>query len=405
MKRHKSDNLDRLLSLRLKKAVDDETRADWLEVCERAGISGTAWRWTRRRVLLVAGVLVLAVGACAGSTGVIPWRASKPGPRVLPICKASVVKANMTLRRVSNAKRSVEGAIILTNTSKSNCALVGQPKVSLLGGGSNAAHSRILMPANTFSPGRVRKPENQTALARADSRPVEYSGVFFSWVNWCGPHYGTVGHAGKLALRLEIPNGSTFVLPLYRFPGCTWPGGWSTLRFDSRGAFGASLVAPDPPLRAEILGQKKGERQTIQIGHTFQYRVALTNTSGKSFSFRTCPAYREDLLDSEGVIAYGGFYEPPIVDADLPGGTTYRLNCSSVKVMKPGETVVYAMELYVSKHALKTMLKKYRDLAETGLPIPKRALDETTLRNGKLVWKLLRGEHPPTAEALVKVVP
>lgn len=401
MKRQKTDSLDRMLSSRLKRALGDDGRADWIDVRERAGMSRTPWHWSRRRALMAAGVFVLTVGACAGTTGVIPWRASKPGPRVLPICKAGAVKAKISLARPYWAKRSIEGMVFLTNASTTDCAVVGQPRVSLLGGGSDAAHSRILMPANMFSPGRDRKPENQTALARADSRPVEYSGVSFSWVNWCGPHYGTVGHAGKLALRLEISNGSTLVLPLYRFPDCNQPGGPSTLRFDSKGAFGAPLVARDLPLRAEILGR----HLTIRIGHAFHYRVALTNTSASSFSFGTCPPYGEDLLDSEDVIAYSEYYEPPIVDAGLPGGPTYVLNCSSAKVMKPGETVVYAMELFVDKDALKRVLKKYRALAATGLPIPKQALDETKVRNGKLEWELLRGEHPPTAEAPVKIVP
>ena len=400
MMRQKTDSLDRMLSSRLKKAVSDEKRANWLEVRDLAGMSRTAWHWSRRRVFIVAGVFVLTVGACAGSTGVIPWRASKPGPRVLPICRAGAVKAKISLVRPYRAKRGIEGTVLLHNASTTDCAVVGQPRVSLLGGGSDAEHSRILMPANMFSPGRDRNPENQTALARADSSRVEFSGVSFSWVNWCGPHYGTVGHAGKLALRLEISNGSTFVLPLWRFPDCNQPGEPSTLRFDSKGAFGAPLVARDLPLRAEIL-----ERHlTIRIGHAVHYKVALTNTSASSFSFGTCPPYREDLLDSENVIAYSQFYEPPIVDAGLPGGPTFVLNCSSAKVMEPGQTVVYAMELSVSKDALNAVIKKYRAIANTGYPIPKRALDETTIRGGKLVWKLLSGEHPPTAEAPVKVV-
>ncbi|HEY5479683.1 MAG TPA: hypothetical protein VIJ84_08735, partial [Gaiellaceae bacterium] len=62
MKRQKTDSLDRQLSYRFKKALGDDGRADWLDVRERAGMSRTLWRWSRRRVLLVAGVLVLVVG-------------------------------------------------------------------------------------------------------------------------------------------------------------------------------------------------------------------------------------------------------------------------------------------------------------------------------------------------------
>lgn len=378
MKRQKSDRLDRMLSSRLSKALGTDERGNWLEVRELAGMSRATWYRSRRRVLFVAGVLVLFVGACAGSTGVIPWRSSKPGPHLLPICKPSVLKAKMNLERgYPGTRRSVSGFIFFTNSGRSDCALIGQPKVSLIGGGASSVHWRALMPASVFSPRRISP--HQTLIARAKSG--EYSTISFTWDNWCGPGSGTNGFAGKPALRFEVPNGSTFVLPVNRLPFCDRPGGWSTLRFDPKGAEGALLVAPDPPLRAEILGR----RLTIRIGHPFRYRVALTNTSAHSFNLRTCPPYGEYLLDSQGVIAYGEFYEPPIVDAGLPNGPTYVLNCNTTKVMKPGERVVFAMELNVNKGALETALKKYRSLAVTGLPIHKRALDETTTRDRKSV--------------------
>jgi hypothetical protein len=411
MKRHETDNLDKLLSSRLMKAIGEDGRADWLDVSKRAGMNRAIWHWSRRRVLVVAGVFVLVVGACAGSTGVIPWRVTKPGPfsvEVLPICKADVVKAKVFLKRRPGAGRSVGGVIVLANTGKPNCALSGQPKVSLVGSSAHSARWRILLPASVFSPKRIGNPR-QTAIGRA-SRPSgentgiqsdQISGVFFSWDNWCGPGSGTNGYAGKPSLRFEIPNGSAFVLPVYRLPGCTRPGGWSTLRFDSQGAIGASLREPDPPIRAEILGQRKGHRLVIHSGKVFHYRVALTNTSARSFRFRTCPMFGEEVFDSEGVIAYGGFYEPSIT-----GPSFYILNCRSVKEIKAGETVTYAMEMPIGKDVLTPIMKKYRALVKTGLPVPKNALDGTTLGNGKLVWDLVVGwDHRPTAEAPVKVVP
>jgi hypothetical protein len=417
------DKLDRLLSSRLKRAVDTDGQGDWRGVCAQAGVNPALWHWSRRRVLLVAGAFVLAVGACAGGTGVIPWRSKvdrRPLPSYLPICTGDVVKAKLFLKRQPYGPgRSLNGQIVLVNTGKPDCALKGQPEVSLVGKAARATRWRVILPPSVFAPKRLRYDGYRTAIGRAfrtsDIIGLDaISSVAFHWSNWCGPGSGANGYSGKLALRFEVANGSTFLLPVRRLPGCSKPGGWSTLRFDRQGASPASLVPLEVPLRAEILGQKKGQRLLIRSGETFHYRVALTNTSARPFRFssyanlygyRTCPVYFEYVLDSEGVIAYGDFYEPAIVDGGLPGGPMYSLNCDSAKVMEPGETVVYEMEVTVKKGALKPIWEKYRDLAKQGLPIPERVLDGTTLGDGKLIWTLNLGYRRPSAEALVKVVP
>lgn len=85
MKRHEIDDLDRLLSSRLKKAIGEDGQADWHDVSVRSGTSRTVWHWSRRRVLLVAGVLVLAVSAAGASNSLIPWvnEEAKPDPPTL----------------------------------------------------------------------------------------------------------------------------------------------------------------------------------------------------------------------------------------------------------------------------------------------------------------------------------
>src|SRR5450759_2655060 len=150
MKRQKTDGLDRRLSYRFKQALGDHGCADWLDVRERAGMGRTLWRWSQRRVLLVAGGLVLAVGAAGASTGIIPWLGNTPKPvppTVYPICKAKDVQVRLSLHGNHNSS-GLSGSIALVNNGDKLCALEGQPKVSLVGSGADSARLAVEM----FSP-------------------------------------------------------------------------------------------------------------------------------------------------------------------------------------------------------------------------------------------------------------
>lgn len=57
----------------------------------------------------------------------------------------------------------------------------------------------------------------------------------------------------------------------------------------------------------------------------------MKNTSKHSFRFRRCPSYYEELLGTATL--------------------TYTLNCRSVGTIAPGESVLFAMELRVPRHA------------------------------------------------------
>src|SRR5450759_243530 len=222
MKRQKTDGLDRQLSYRFKQALGDHGCADWLDVRERAGMGRTLWRWSQRRVLLVAGGLVLAVGAAGASTGIIPWLGNTPKPvppTVYPICKAKDVQGELQLR-VFKVKRELSGSIVLVNTGESACALEGQPRISLSGPGADSVRFRAEMfsplagtpqaNVNLFDTG----PANQTLLGRNSASPAVSSSVSFSWQNWCGPA------SAKPSLRFEIPNGTILDLPITKLPPC-----------------------------------------------------------------------------------------------------------------------------------------------------------------------------------------
>jgi hypothetical protein len=352
MKRQKTDSLDRQLSYRFKKALGDDGRGDWFDVRERAGMSRTLWRWSQRRMLLVAGVLVLAVGAAGASTGIIPWLSDTPKPippTIYPICGANDVQAKLDLHK-SSQTRELSGSIALINTGNNLCALEGQPKVSLTGSGADSTPLQVEM----FSPvAKLPKADktlfgswnpDQTLLGR-DFEPPNNSAVSFGWENWCGRD------STELALRIELPNGSKFTLPVTKLPGC------DNSAKPSRIVFGRANGAPPPlgpdfPLRPKILAGEDGQPLVLEQGKALHYRVALTNTSSNPYSFGdSCPVYQQMAsmqrpYDSPHDSANPAY---PLVDTFTWG--QYVLNCDSVGVVEPGETVTFAMELPASKDA------------------------------------------------------
>jgi hypothetical protein len=359
MKRHKSDNLDRMLSLRLKKAVGEEKRADWLDVLGRAGMSRTPWRWSQRRVLLVAGVLVVAVGAAGASTGLIPWLNKTPKqtpPPKYAICGAKDVNAKILFHRHEQSPEvpaGLSGTIVLANKGAGDCALEGQPKVSLVGSGAVNTKLRVelfpegedVLPAGVKTSDSVFSPDpkrnsigdfpgtGQTLLGRAFEPVEQASRIHIWWQNWCGEGSGSDAYDGNLALRLEITNGSIIDLPVRQIPVCNNSAKPSVLRLLQAQAAAIPLGAA-LPLRAQIVTDGTGKPLVLKVGTVFQYQVALTNMSDHTFRFGKCPTY----FQSAGIGTDANNTFP------LAGGQ-YVLNCRSVKAIDPGETVMFEMKL------------------------------------------------------------
>jgi|GEM_PF-1092324 len=403
MNKRETDKLDRQLSSRLKRAIGDDGRADWLEVSERAGTSRPLWRWSQRRVLLVAGVLVLAVGAAGASTGLIPWLNETPkltpAPKY-PICGANDVGAKLSLEKPgknAGTDAGFGGMITLVNKGVGDCALEGQPKVSLVGpGASNTKLQVELFPENANLPAGVKTgasvfspdtksdavgdfPVNdQTLLGRAFEPVEQTSRIRIWWQNWCGPGSGSDAVTGDLALRLEIANGNIIDLPVRQLPTCLESAKPSILRF------GRAMAASIPldaalPLRPQIVTDPGGEPLTLKMDEVFHYQVALTNTSTSPFHFGAkCPVYSASA-EPEGDTA----------GTNPWGFGTYVLNCRSVKEIEPGQTVTFSMELPIGK----------------GSSFPYLA---TWYGDGTLIWSIATGLESlngksPTAKASITV--
>jgi hypothetical protein len=371
MKKHETDKLDRMLSGRLKKALDNDGHADWLDVSKRAGIGRTSWRWSKRRVLLVAGILVLAAGTSVAATGIVPWRGDEPKlppPTVYPVCKANDVAAKLRLQEAPKLRHGLSGELILVNTGEPACALEGQMKVSLVGSGASNTKLRVeLFPEleSVFSPDPKKNPRSsgQTLLGRVYKPWDQASGVHIWWENWCS------SDSGMPSLKFELDNGSTLILAASKVPSCVDPSKPSLLRID--GARGAWVPpAESPQLRAEIVVDEVGEPIQVTAGEVLHYQVGLTNTGASPYRFGDrCPIYSEAASSGNGdLLTHFPF-----------ASRAFELNCRSVEAIEPGETVTFDMELTVPK-----------DAWQRG--------------QGTLTWILEPGtKNPPTARATIAV--
>ena len=344
MRRHETDNLDKLLSERLRNAIGEDGVANWLDVCARAGMNRILWHWSRRGVLLVTGVLALAVGASIASTGLIPWLNRKPAkvqaPRLAPPCQAKNLYAKLNYGVSLN---DLSGSFVLVNTDSRACSLAGRVRLALINPRVSKPHLFL-----KYTPPEPPQQGVMDTRPRSLLRAVPHdrgAGLHFSWKNWCGP-----GSPPK-SLELRLPNGDRIVKSLSEVPGC------EKERWQTALEYGALYPDWEPeslismyqlreaiPLRASIVSaglptiQKKYKRDKsgrtytylrVERGSIYRFRVSLHNAGKRSFRFKKCPYYQE------------GFFS-----ADMRP-EFFVLNCAPVGVIAPGKVVSFAMEVHV----------------------------------------------------------
>jgi len=363
MKRQKTDSLDRQLSYRFKKALGDDGRGDWFDVRERAGMSRTLWHWSQRRVLLVAGVLVLVVGAAGASTGLIPWLNRKPvdvkTPSLAPPCRAE----NLWVRlRYQTSLNGLDGSLSLVNTGHHACSLVGRPTLTLVD--PPVIKPRLFAkftPAVPSEPGSVDLVP--LGLLRAVP-PHRAAFLTFLWKNWCESGPAPAG------LELRLPSGDLVVRsfadsrppanglpPLYHstvprcfrknwqtglyyegfYPGWTPASVISKYQIDSTAPLRVSIITRGlPTVRKRRSNGRYYTYVRVRRGAVFHYQVGLRNTSKRPFRFKRCPLYAESIA--------GLASNPPTKDV-------FVLNCRPVGAIAPGEIAAFAMEALVPDYA------------------------------------------------------
>jgi hypothetical protein len=370
-KRHETDDPARMLSQRLNGAFRRAGEADWLDVRRRAGESDAPARWSRRRVLLVAAMIVFAVAACAGSTGVIPWLSRKPavsiGPPLAPACKAKDLHAAIVGGLKYSTGDSRDGEIRLTNTSRRPCSLTELPRLVFTGAAARSVRVSIASPkqrgrVHEYDPMRMQGTASLRALSRGDAEVI---GI--NWASWCGPgsrrNGGRESGAAPDGLAVILSDGNRVVMPLRIHnppwtddpvtPGCYGNPGSASLSITTFWVMRRSKLTVRLPLHATIPGVKfvnnklVGPQYRVRQGAVLHYVVALTNTSKRPFRFHTCPPYYEEITSVALYSANASIHQR---NATLPRAA-YVLNCRRVGTIAPGATVRFAMKLPIPKNA------------------------------------------------------
>jgi len=292
-----------------------------------------AKRRARRRRLLAAGVLLVVGVAAAGvlgfgagrGSGEVPWLPTRPqlgsaNPPLAPACRASQLRGRLAIQGIGFG--TLGGPLMITNRGSAPCALVGMPKLSFAGATSTWRQRRG-PEENVYDP---LTPAQGSLRALAPGRSAA---TYLRWSNWCGrgsnPVRSDPGQPPR-AMVLSAPGGgrvsigSNLLHHQSTTPICDAPTGsiLAASRF-------TPIVPQGPPSSALPLRARIVAKGPVAPGAWLSYTVALTNRSGKPFSFaRACPAYEE------------GFGFRP---------QAYVLNCHALGSIPPHGAVRFAMRL------------------------------------------------------------
>jgi hypothetical protein len=358
------------LSLRLNAAFQRPADPDWLDVRRRL----RRLHRTRNRMLVLAGVLVVAVAACAQSTGIIPWFNHHPAPvkapRSAPPCRVADLRVGFSY---SVSLNGINGNLWVVNEGGRACSLAGRPRLKLID--PQVKKPRLLERYSVpkWAPGSFN-PTPLSLLRAVPPHELAYLG--FNWKNWCGP-----GPAPR-AFELRLPEGGSIVHSFAPRDSNSWHvrshlsltaprcenkrrqteldyepfyPGWAPKSV--LGAYGVKSVLPLrvsvitkglPTVRRMAKGSfhswgpwryVKGREYSfakVKRGDVLHFRVALRNTSRRPFRFARCPLYVETLISSGTTL--GQEHQE-----------TYVLNCHPVGAIAPGKVAYFAMELRVPK--------------------------------------------------------
>jgi hypothetical protein len=215
-------------------------------------------------------------------------------------------------------------AIGITNHGQAACSLIGFPGISLV----TSQGSAVRLPAQQTSGGwAAASPARLAVLHPNQAAPVSHTvfdGAIFNY-EW---YYCDGTTAPVTAADITLPG----VAGVRRvaFGGldtgsrCDTPAQGRMLLIGAIQGPNPETIAVTPPVLRVTLA---GVPDRIVAGTTLRYQVTITNDSGATISFDTCPAYDE------------GFTPDAMV--------SYLLNCGSVGRLEAGASATFAMELLV----------------------------------------------------------
>ena len=287
---------------------------------------------TKLALLRVATVsLLMALSACgygpASSTSgnPIPWVATKAGPPPtaqsptpstvnLPACSAQELGAR--LGPASAGAGTTYRQIVVSNLGTNECQLAGTPAIEvfdMMGSRVPAPVSSIVQPPITGSvalvPGVAAGPEASPATQGQALLVLAWPSNMCLTRDIASASIGLPNTQGNLTVGLRIPTSSD--------GGCVSPQ-------LSVSAFSSPTVV-SPPNQTPDLTVAYNVPSSVVAGQTLTYSITLTNVSGRTISFGTCPGYTEALKQAQVA-------------------ARYVLNCGPVGSLQTGVGVTFAME-------------------------------------------------------------
>jgi len=310
--------------------------ADALRVGLDPLIAEAKKRAQRRRLVLLVAAGLLAAGAAgfelaglggSGGSGAVPWLPTKPNigpahPPLAPHCTSTQLRATLSLEGLHGIMAT--GGLSIVNKSSRPCSLTGRPDLSLAGAAwaldvRASRHSWLRFDPLAPPPGSLR------ALA-----PGGHALAALSW-NANGPNCTRGGWLIPRALLLGAPGGGQVRLSS-GLGSCSRSG---ALTLDA--ARFTPVVRDGPPrsalpLKARIVSPRPPSVIAAKPGTWLSYTVVLKNVSDRIYTFgRRCPAYTESWRGEESE------------------ARAYVLNCHPVGSIDPGQSVPFAMRIYVPR--------------------------------------------------------
>lgn len=321
-----------------------------------------------QRVLLVVIVVAstLALDACGTAplalSATVPWRPIPASPTATtttttttttlapaPPCRASQLRATKAFGGAATGNLAT--LVILTNTG-STCRLGGYPTLI----GISQVRGRVHLSARhgTFFGN----------LIPADLAKGRSGRLLLGTSDGCD----AINQPNQAVVERNMRE-NTYAELVIVFPNGAGSLTASTYPFDVACGLDTSELGVYPPLPASELptpGSPASLAATVNLpriassGQVLTYTVSLSNATHTAVDLHSCPDFTE------------GLYYP------LPTGRrpirTYTLNCSRARPIRPGQTRVFAMKLWVPKVTTPTLVKFVWQL-DTGLgPFAGRAL-------------------------------
>jgi hypothetical protein len=301
-----------------------------------------------KRVLFLAGLVLLAVAACgplhplsaaSAPAGTIPWKALPPdltpipvpSPQGTPVPPGTPACTSGYLAGAAIGSQGATGHVIASfafaGTGKIDCYLDGTPSLTVFDGAGTALPFALHAP---LFPPRLTGPQLVSPGPAPDPPPIglKYGQAGLS-IDWANQPESCPGQGGVNIAKavIAIPGGGSLAIALPPAP----------LAYACQGLGVGSFESPPLPIESSPVPDLPSIKLSVQSpaipGKPFEYLVTLTNDTKQPMNLTSrCPNYEEEMFSD---IVSGS--------SPLGGKHLYMLNCAPAGTLAPGASRIFQM--------------------------------------------------------------